>query len=165
MSNNKKNEKEGLFKGVMMAYTVLVLHVLLIGGLGLLVFFLRGLVQYMVWIFAGGLVMISASAYYFYRRMKQEGKNLKEMIRAPLLAGKSVEVSLLGGMASFKVGPADGPNGSPQLENSNGDTYPLLEDPAATEIRELKELARLYGDGLITREEYAKAKQQLLKLS
>ena len=87
-----------------MAYMVLVLHLLLIAGLGLLVLFFRGVMQYMIWIFLGGAAAIIVSGYHFYIRMKQEGKNLREMMYSPLFHGRAVEVSILGGMATFKIG-------------------------------------------------------------
>ena len=51
---NETKQNDGVFKSVLMAYSVLVLHVLLIAGLGLLVLFFRGVIQYMIWIFLGG---------------------------------------------------------------------------------------------------------------
>ena len=63
------NQGDGLFKSVMLAYMVLVLHVVLMLGLGLLVIFFRGVIQYMLWIFLFGTVAVVASGLYFYRRM------------------------------------------------------------------------------------------------
>ena len=160
MKDQKKNEKEGLFKGVFMAYAILVLHVVLAAGLGLLVFFFSGMVQYMGWIFLAGILIIAASGYHFYRKMKEEGKNLREMIKTPLLNGRSVEVSVMGGLASFKIGKAEG-RSVPSLESGN--SHPLLEDSTSIHIRELKELVKLLEGGLITREEYDRAKEKLLE--
>lgn len=161
MNMTKDKKKDGLFKGVFLAYTVLLLHVALVAGLGFLVFFFRGIIHYMGWILAGGLAVITVSGYYFYRRMKQEGKNLKEMVRMPLLAGRTVEVSLLGGLASFRVGKT---SGSRDLIDDGHTAYPLIEGPETAHIRELKELVRLFEGGLITRDEYNRAKQKLLNL-
>lgn len=154
MGFNQKNKKEGIFQGVLMAYLILILHVGLIVGLGFLVFFFSGLIQYMGWIFFFGAAALLGSGYYFYRRMKEEGKNLKEMIRMPLLTGKSIEVSLLGGLASFRVGPAGERSLLP-----DGEIH-LLEDPTKTNFQNLKELAKLLQEGLITREEFDIAKQK-----
>ncbi len=141
-----------------MAYAILLLHVALVCGLGLLVFFFSGLVNYMGWILLGGIGLIGVSAYFFYRRMKEEGKNLREMIATPLLTGRSVEVSVMGGLASLKIGKSGGeslpaPESSPHL---------LIEDGAGTQIRELKELIQFLERGFITREEYEKAKEKIL---
>ena len=159
MAGDKKvNDKEGLFKGVFMAYAILILHAALIAILGLLVFFFGGFVHYAGWIFFGGLAAVLGSAFYFFKKIKKQGKDLKEMLRVPLLSGKSVEVSLLGGLASFKVGPSAN---QPMLEDKNsGDSRPLLADPGADDLSELKELARLLQEGLITRDEYEAAKHR-----
>ena len=62
MALKHKNESEGLFKGIMLAYMILILHVLLVVMLGFLVLFLRVVVQYMPLIFLGGIVLISLSS-------------------------------------------------------------------------------------------------------
>jgi hypothetical protein len=154
-----KKESDGLLKSVLMAYLVLALHVLVIAMICILVIFFRGIVNYMLWIFLAITLLILGSGYYFYRRMRAEGKNLREMMRSPLFAGRSVEVSFMGGFASIKL-------------NQQGDHLPALdappatlqlEDPETQRIRQLTELARLLEKDLISREEYDTAKQQLLK--
>jgi hypothetical protein len=155
----KNNVKEGLFKGLLMAYSILIFHIFLIAGLGFMVFFFSGLIQYIAWIFLGGLSAISASAYYLFRRMKKEGKNLKEFLKTPLLGGRSVEISLLGGFASFKLGQAN----LPVLRNNDHFPFIQLEDPATENIRKIKELVMLMEEGLITLDEYNRAKQKLFR--
>ena len=153
---------EGLFKSVMAAYLVLVLHVLLVVGLGLVVIFFSGIVQYMLWIFIAGAAAILASLIYFYRRMKAEGRSLREMMRSPMFNGRPVEISLLGGLASFKVGGnVEGPL---ELGMDTQNPSLQLEDPDAARLREIKELASLLKEELITREEYEKAKQHIFNL-
>ena len=153
-----KNRAEGLFKSVMLAYFVLVLHVLLIVGLGLLVIFFRGIVQYMIWVFLFGALALLGSFFFFYRRMKKEGRSVREMLRSPLFLDRPVEVSLLGGLASFKLGET---GRTPELGMDAGRTAKQLEDPGAARLREIKELARLFENDLITREEYEKAKKEI----
>lgn len=156
----KKKAGESLFKGVMLAYFVLILHVLLLAGVGLMVIFFRGIINYMLWIFIGGCVIITATAYYIYRRMKEEGKTLKETLSSPMFSGRPVEVSVLGGLASFKMGR---PSNIPALGNDQSKQFLQLEDSSAMRIRELTELANLLENNLITRDEYNKAKQQIFK--
>jgi len=96
-------------KSVMMAYLILVLHVVLLMGLGVLVFFFRGIVHYMLWIVLFGAIAILASGYWFYRRMKAEGRSFRDTLNSPLFRNKTVEVSLLGGLAQFRVGHSNGP--------------------------------------------------------
>ncbi|MBI5589915.1 MAG: SHOCT domain-containing protein [Deltaproteobacteria bacterium] len=157
---NKSKNSDGIFKSVMIAYSVLVLHVLLIAGLGLLVLFFRGVIQYMIWIFLGGTVAIIVSGYRFYNRMKQEGKTLREMVNSPLFHGRAIEVSILGGMASFKIGKDNNPLALPDTTRNPAN---LLEDPASSRMRELSELVRLLESNLITLEEFNSVKQQLFQ--
>ena len=97
----KKKEDDGLVRSVLLAYFILALHVLLIAGVAILVLFFRGVVNYMLWILVGGVVLIGISAFYFIRRMRAEGRSLGEMLKNPMFNGRSVEVSLLGGMAGM----------------------------------------------------------------
>jgi hypothetical protein len=156
---NPSKDKDGLFKSVLLAYLILALHVLLIAGIGLLVLFFRGFVQYMIWIFLGCASLLAYSGYRFWRRMKTEGKTLAEMLHSPTFRGRSVEINLLGGIASFKLGAPD-----PRLALPEDTSSPprQLEDPDTARIRELSELARLLEKDLITLEEYHQAKRRLL---
>jgi hypothetical protein len=152
-------KEAGLFKGIMLAYLVLILHVLLIAGMGLLVIFFQGVVVYMPYIFIGGVTIILGSGYYFYRRLKASGKSLNEALNSPLLQGKSFEIRLLGGMASFKV-DVDGASHSPTALPSA--QPPLrLEDPTTSRLRELTELARLLENDLISPDEYNRLKRRI----
>jgi len=153
----KKKDGNGLFKSVFMAYLILMFHILLIAGLGLLVLFFRGVSNYLLWIFLGGGVLIFMSAFMFYRRMKEQGRTLREMVNSPLFGGRSVEVNFMGGLASFKIGR---PSDVPMIA---GPEEPIrqLEDPATVRVRELAELARLLENNLITQEEFNTTKRQL----
>ena len=159
---HKKNE-DGLFKGVIIAYFIVVLHVILIAGVGLLVIFFRGIINYFLWIVLGGSVFIIASAYLFYRRIKKEGMSLRETLNSPMFHGRTVEVSLMGGLASVKVGGGSGD--APALGNNSSTQYLQIEDSASVRLRELTEVANLLEKNLITLDEYNKFKQQIMKSS
>jgi len=135
MAINSKNESEGLLKGVMLGYLILILHVLLIVMLGFLVL--------------------------FFRKLKREGRTLKETLRSSTFQGRPVEISLMGGMASLKVGS---PREVPAIDAPTADPSRQLEDPAALKVRELSELARLLENDLITQDEFELAKSQLLNV-
>lgn len=158
----KNKDGDGLVKSVLLAYFILALHVLLIAGVAILVLFFRGVVNYMLWIFLGGIALIGFSAFYLFRRMRAEGKSLREMLRNPVFNGRSVEVSLLGGMATVKLGQSSQPTA---IGHDAAIDIPRLEDPDASrgrEVSELTELARLLEKDLITVDEFNKAKRQLL---
>ena len=156
----KQNNGDGLIKSVMMAYMILILHVFLLMGLGVLVVFFRGIVHYMLWIFLFGTIGILASGYWFYRRMKAEGRSLRETLNSPLFRNKTVEVSLLGGLAQFRVGQSNGPR---LLDDDRPDPSRQLEWSGDSQVQELTELARLLQSGLITNDEYEKAKKKIFR--
>ncbi|MFO7494816.1 MAG: SHOCT domain-containing protein [Desulfobacterales bacterium] len=156
----EKKDNIGLFKSVMLAYSILMLHVALVATVGLLVLFFRGVVNYMLWIFLIGTAGILVSGYLFFRRMKREGKTLREMLKTPVFNGRPVEVSLLGGLASFRLG---GKPGFPALGSDYLDVSHQLEDPDTVRLRELMELGRMFENNLITFDEFNRAKKKLLE--
>lgn len=150
---------QGLYKGVTTAYLILILHVLLIAITGLLVIFFSGLVQYAGWIFIGFSVVLTISGFIFYRRLKRQGRQLKDTLNTSAFKGRNVEVSFLGGLASFRVGDSRRP---PALETDHIDPVRQLEDPETMRMRQLSELVRLYEDNLITTEEYNTLKGRII---
>ena len=158
----KQKEKESRhFKSVLMAYFILLLHVILVAGLVMMVIFFRGVINYMIWIFIGGSIAIIASGLHFYKRMKMEGKTFREILSAHHYSGRTVEVSFLGGLASLKIDGAK--NNLPALDSSSSGHVKQLEDPEAIRYKEFSELVRLLENGLITLEEYNRFKEQLFK--
>jgi hypothetical protein len=157
----KKKQGDSLVKSVLLAYFILAFHIVLIAGMAVLVLLFRGMVNYMLWILLGGIALIGLSAFLFIRRMRAEGKSLREMLKNPMFSNRSVEVSLLGGMATVKLGQTSSP---PALEHDGAIDLPRLEDPNTIENREvieLAELARLLEKDLITVDEFNAAKRHL----
>jgi len=161
MLKKTKLDNDRHFKSVMMAYLILVLHVFLIVGLVILVIFLHGLIDYMLWIFVGGSAAILASGYHFYKRLQKEGKTLREIMVSPWYRGRTVEVSVLGGLVSLKLGKSD--NMSLLNSDLQGQHRQQLEDPEKIRIRELSELVKLLENNMITLDEYNNIKQQIFK--
>jgi hypothetical protein len=158
---NKKNNKasDGIFKSIVFAHLIIILHLILFAGLGLLVVFLNGMMQHMFWIFLGGLAVIALSGYLFYRRLRKEGKSLGETLSSPAFQGRQVEVSLLGGMATLKL---DSPGNKKAIEIGPIEPPLQLEDPEMARVREINALAQLLDKELITLDEFNSAKQRLL---
>jgi hypothetical protein len=161
MLSKKNKNSDGIFTSILAAHVILLLHLLLFAALGLLVVFLSGMMQYMFWIFFGGMAIIGLSAYLFYRRLRKEGKSLKEALRSPVFQGRQVEVSLLGGMATLKLDQRRH-RMDKAIESERLQTPLQLEDPETARIREINDLARLLEKELITRDEFNKAKRRLL---
>ena len=123
-------------------------------------FFFRGIIHYMIWIFLFGSAGIALSGYLFYRRMKAEQMSLREILQSPMFRGRNVEVSLLGGFASFRVGSG---KDSPAIDHDGPDVNMQLEDPETLRQRELNALLHMLENNLISLDEYKKAKQDLIK--
>ncbi|MBF0397900.1 MAG: hypothetical protein HQK78_14060 [Desulfobacterales bacterium] len=159
MAQKKDGEKNGVISSLFMAHFIILFHIIIIGVVGLLVLFLAGFAHYITIILLAGFLLIGGLFYYFYRRMKNEGKNIREILKSPMFEGRTVEVSFLGGVASLKIGKS---NDAPML-STNEINYPkLLEAPDNSHIRELERLAGLLEKELITLEEYNKAKEKIL---
>jgi len=154
-----KKERTPVASGIFLGYFVLILHLLLIVGVGVAVVFLRGLVAYMEWILAGGLLLILFSGYYFYRRLRKNGQQIQEILKDPAFRGQNVEVSFLGGMASLRIGRDAN---APPLGAIPGPVIQQIEDPETMRRRELSRLADLFEKELITREEFQQLKDELL---
>ncbi len=157
----KDNEISNITSSLVLASSILIFHVLLLAGLGILVLFFSGIVNYIFWIFLAGSALITGSVYFFFRYMKKEGGSaFLKIMSLPELKGKNVEVNLLGGLASFKIA-SDKSN--PQVIESNViPSARQLEDPSSRRLRELTELASMLEKNLITLEEYHQVKKSLL---
>lgn len=154
----KPREQESLLKSIFLAYFILFLHVLLIGGIAVLVLFFAGFVHYLPWIMLGTGALVLVSGYRVYSNVKKGKNALGDILSDPQIAGRSVEVSLFGGMAAFRLGAPE--TRKPVLKNA--DPLMALEGPRPGHVRELAELARMLEDRLITRDEFEQAKKKLL---
>jgi hypothetical protein len=155
-----KDNDNTIYKSILGAFLILITHVFLIGFIGALVLFFNGIVNHSAWLILGVLTIISGAAYWFYRRIKSDGKVIQDVVGDSLLKGKNVEVSFLSGMATFKV--SDSQDGK-AINVLPSDQPQQLEDPGTNKVKDLKELARLYEDRLITLDEYNKAKEDFFR--
>ena len=149
-----KLSENALFKSITVAFLILIMHVLLIGGVGILVLLVSGIINHTAW-FLVGIALLAVGAYMLYKRIKVEGKELKEAVGD--LQGKDIEISLLGGVASMKI-RSGSQNTTRQITS---DRTRLLTSPASGNVQQLTELSRLYEKELLTREEYETAKKEL----
>ena len=160
----KKKDKEGIFKSLFAAYFVILLHVFLLAGTGISVVLFRGVYHYLPWIMGGLAVLIIVVFWIFYRKMKQSSRDVKDILSFPEFRGRTVEIKLLGGMATFTVQggtseamPLIGQDGF----QGNGGPFRLAAPEEGIEQR-LAELAKLYEEELITRDEFDMAKRRIL---
>lgn len=159
----KKNAGDNLLKSVLLAYLILALHIVLIAAMAILVLFFRGVVNYMLWIVIGGIGILGLSTYWMVRRLRTQGKSLGDMLSNPMFKGRPVEVSLLGGMATVKLGqPTTRPLALAHDETDARAQDDHPQDNRTRDVAELAELARLLEKDLITLDEFNRAKQRLL---
>jgi hypothetical protein len=158
----KTHEIADIRNSLALASAILIFHVVLLAGIGILVLFFSGIVNYIFWIFLAGSALITGAAYLFYRRMKKDGgAAFLKILSLPELRGKNIEVNFLGSLASLKI--AGDPNRNHQaIENTAIPVSRQLEDPDSRRFRELMELASLMEKNLITPEEYHQVKKSLL---
>ena len=161
----KKRDKEGVFKSLLAAYSVLLLHVFLLAGTGITVVLFKGVYHYLPWIMAGLALLVLALFWIFYMKMKKSTREIKDVLSFPQFRGRNVEIRFLGGMASVKIdGGTSTAAGLPALGNGGGGgAVPLLALDNTPTDKRLADLARLYQQGLITREEFDLAKQNIFQ--
>ena len=160
MNSDNKKESNGLMKSIFAAHMILVLHVMLIAGVGCLILFFGAIVQYMVWILVIGSLLIFLAGYLIRRKMVMEGKQLRDMLSLPEFSGRTIEVSILGGMASLRLESSSQGNQAfqPGLPNHSN----RLIDSDSFQLRELSELVELLNKNLITLDEYNMFKRKLM---
>ncbi len=154
------NSDNSLNKSIKGAFLILLMHVALIGLIGALVMFFGWILNYMGWIILALLCSLAGSLYWFYKKTRADSEMLKKMVGESLLKGRNIEVSFLGGAATFKI--EDNQSKEINLTNS-AESVKQLEENDSDSVRSLTELARLYEKKLITIEEYEKAKVKILE--
>ena len=145
-----------LLKSIFVAFLILIMHVLLIAGIGILILLFYGIINHMVWMIVG-VVLISIWGYLFYRKVIEDSKGLKNVVGD--MKGKNVEIKLLGGLATFRMGDSVPNRSTKQLYSGRPKE---LAAPESDNVKSLTELSRLYEKKLITLDEYEKAKKDLL---
>ena len=158
MTEEKKNP---LLSGIMAGYLIILAHILLIIILATAVIFIQTLSEYIEYVLAGGLLIIFGSALFFYRVLKQNGKQIIDTLKNPAFQGQNIEISLLGGLASVSI---NNPEKSHHLmlDHQTPIIQALPERPTLSPHNELLRLADLHDRGLISKEEFLKLKDEVL---
>ncbi len=126
----------------------------------------KGVYTYLPWIMAALGILILLIAWIFYRQIKFKSTDIKSVLSMPQFQGKTVEIKLLGGLASFKIKP----------DETQQPIHSLIEHPSTTlekqllienEITQTEDkiikLNALYEKDLITQKEFEKAKQNIIQ--
>ena len=147
-----------IYKNILAAFLILLIHVLLVGGIGLLILFFYGIVNHLLWVILG-ISCISGGGVWLYKRLKSDVKAIRN-ITGESLRGKTIEASFLGGVANFKISDSRSVGDTRQV--MSGRTR-QLSGPDSDSMGSLADLARLYEKNLISRDEYDRAKKKMLE--
>ena len=159
--SNQASHSGEVLRGILFFQLIVVSQVIIVAMIALVVLFINGFAQYFYWIVFGGGAVVLVTAAMIYRSIKKNGlKSVNEMIRSPDLRDRNVEVRVLGGLVSLKLG-GDKPHPA-ALEDPSIHTPLQLEDPEIHRIRELTELSRLLEKDLITMDEFQRSKARIL---
>ncbi|HEY5672902.1 MAG TPA: hypothetical protein VIR78_04295 [Malonomonas sp.] len=157
--NTENSPNKSILNGVFLGYLVLMLHILLILGLGVTVILIKGIYDFRWLIFIAGIVLVAGSGYFFYQRLKESNRSLRDTLNDPALRDRTLEISLFGGMAAVKLGHKDQP--VQLIEATETQEIRQLQAPAS-QVNELGQLVKMLEDELITREEFQQLKQQIV---
>lgn len=161
---DKHKDRDGLFKSIFTAYFILLLHVLLLAGVGLSVVLFKGVYHYLPWVMGGLGILVLSVTWFLYRYMRQSTSDIRSILSVPEFQDRTVEMRFLGGLASFKV-QAKQPD-TPLLDHPDntrlGDNL-LIENSADRAERKMLELNTLYEKNLISRDEFEKARQTVIQ--
>lgn len=160
MAADEKIPGQSLFRGVLLAHLIIVLHIVLIGLLAGLILVIGGLARYGLWIaIAVGLIGIVAAFLLYRRRKAGGGTALSGPARQLFEKSGNVEVRFLGGLLSFQFRE---PDRTARLTDAPAEAPRLLEGPPHRTDQEMAELVHLLATDQITREEYHRARKQIL---
>lgn len=161
--NFKKKDKDGLFRSIFTAYFILLLHVFLLAGTGVTIVLFKGVYHYLPWIMAGLGLMVLLIAWIFYRRMKHSTSDIKSVLAMPEFQDRTVEVKLLGGLASFKIDAAPEHRTAVEHHPKKESEKFLIGHGMNKSEHRILELTALFEKDLITKEEFEKAKLNILQ--
>lgn len=163
--NLANKDKDGIFKNIFTAYAILLLHLIFLVGAGVAVVLFKGLYHYLPWIMVLIGLSIIAGIYMFYQRIKSNASDISSFLSSPGLEDRAIDVKLIGGLASFKISPSHkGANHIDVDKNLPSPPIQLLTE-ATVDLTEQKilKLIGLFEKGLITEDEFEKAKQKILQ--
>jgi hypothetical protein len=158
----KEEQNRSMFSSVVVIALIILFHVALIVGLISSVILFKGIYDLRWWILGIGLLLFIASGYYFYRRAKAGKRRLRDIMKDPAFQNRSVEISLMGGMATLRVGHQDHQQQPRMIDVDPDGEIKQLPAPSSHQIAELTELNRMLEQGLITKEEFMRLKQDIL---
>lgn len=161
--NTKNKEKEGLFRSIFTAYFILLLHVFLLAGTGVTIVLFKGVYHYLPWVMGSIGVLVLLIAWIFYQRMRKSSSDIKQILSMPEFRERAVEVTFLGGLASFKVKAPVNQQARIDHQPSSHSSTLLIEDDINKTEQKITRLSALYEKDIISKKEFEKAKQKIIQ--
>lgn len=155
------NQKEGLFRSIFTAHIIVLLHILILAGVGLMVVLFKGVYLYLPWIMGGIGIFILLTAWFIYRQVRSGSSDIHQILSMPQFKDRNVEIKIIGGLATLKMGPAS-KNDVIQLENRETNNAMLLEEKSRRTEDKLAMLLQLYEKKLISEKDFERAKQEII---
>jgi hypothetical protein len=162
----KKTDKEGVFKNIFIAYFILLFHVVLLAGIAVFVVLIKGFFEYLPWIMAGAGLLIALCVWFVIRQMRKNSAQIQDILANDQLKNRNVEISFMGGLASFKINSNKEDTGHLLSYSGPDQTSPgprLIESDADRTERKMAQLNALYEKDLITKEEFDQARQSIIQ--
>lgn len=163
----KNTDKEGVFKNIFIAYFILLFHVVLLAGIAIFVVLIKGFFEYLPWIMAGAGLLIVLCAWLVIRQMRKHSQQIQDIMSNEQLKNRNVEISFMGGLASFKINSKEQDTGrllaSPEPDGHPSADIRLIETDGDRAERKMNQLNALYEKDLITKEEFDKARQSIIQ--
>ncbi len=161
---SKNSNDSGLPRGIYIASIILLLHVVLLAVIGSMIILFKGMYQYLPWIMGGLGILITATAWILYQRMKKNSSDIKEILSMPQFQNREVEVKFLGGMASFKIAPETNQQTLIEHHALNNSNTPMIENGLNKKEEKIFRMKELFKkEDLMDKEEFEKAKQDILQ--
>lgn len=161
---SKNSNNSGLPRGIYIASIILLLHVVLLTVIGSIIILFKGLYQYLPWIMGGLGILVTATVWIFYQRMKKNSSDIKEILSMPQFQNREVEVKFLGGMASFKIAPETNHQTLIEHHDLNNSNTPMIENGLNRKEEKIFMMKELFKkEDLMDKEEFEKAKQDILQ--
>lgn len=114
-------EDGNIIKSVFLAYFIIGFHVVLLGCIGVMVLFFNTLVHYFLWILLFAAVGLTGSGFFLFRYIHRQRLSLLKLISLPEFKSRSIEVNLLGGLASMKISGENIPAASSLMQDIETD--------------------------------------------
>ena len=161
---SKNSNDSGLPRGIYIASIILLLHVVLLAVIGSIIILFKGMYQYLPWIMGGGGLLITATVWILYQRMKNNSSDIKEILSMPQFQNREVEVKFLGGMASFKIAPETNQQTLIEHHALNNSNTPMIENGLNKKEEKIFRMKELFKkEDLMDKKEFEKAKQDILQ--